>query len=121
MKQHGFTLLEILVALAILAVALSSAIRASSAAIQTAGDLRLRVLAAWVAENRLAELRALRAWPAAGVSEGNVEMVGEPLQWQQTVTSTPNERFRRLEISVVRTGDRQEAALVRQVAYLTQP
>jgi general secretion pathway protein I len=121
MKQDGFTLLEILVALAILAVALSAAIRASSAAIQTAGDLRQRVLAGWVAENRLAELRALRVWPATGVSEGEVEMVGERLQWRQTVTATPNVRFRRLEVAVVRPGDEAGAALVRQISYLTQP
>lgn len=121
MRRNGFTLIEVLVALAILAVALAAAMRAASAATQTAGELRLRLLAGWVAENRVAELRALRAWPAPGISEGRAEMVGEALHWRQTVTTTPNSLFRRLEVAVTREANAGDAPLATRVAYLVQP
>ena len=57
-RDTGFTLLETLVALAILAVALTAAFRAMGVSAQSAGELRERLIGDWVAENRLAELRA---------------------------------------------------------------
>jgi len=57
MRGHakGFTLIEVLVALAILAIALAAAARASSMSISNSDTLKLRLLANWVAQNRLAE------------------------------------------------------------------
>ncbi len=63
-RGAGFTLLETLVALAILAIALSAAFRAMGVAAQSSGELRERLVGDWIAENRLAELRATQAWPA---------------------------------------------------------
>ena len=62
-RAHGFTLLETLVALAILAIALTAAFRTMKVAAQSAAELRERLVGDWVAENRLAELRATSAWP----------------------------------------------------------
>ncbi|MNC92357.1 putative type II secretion system protein I precursor [compost metagenome] len=57
-RQAGFTLIEVLVALAIVSIALLAALRAAGQGTTHAGDLRARLLAGWVAENRLAEHRA---------------------------------------------------------------
>jgi len=62
-RARGFTLLETLVALAILAIALTAAFRAMGVTAQSAAELRERMVGDWVAENRLAELRATGAWP----------------------------------------------------------
>ena len=104
MKQRGFTLLEILVALGILATGLAAAIRADVAATQHASTLRQRLLAQWVAENRLAELRARRLWPEPGESSGEAAMGQENFQWRQKVSATANVNFRRVEISVGQAG-----------------
>ena len=69
MRNHGlrgFTLIEVLVALAIVAVALFAGLRAVGTMAQTNAELKLRLLAQIAAENRIAELRAARAFPGVG-------------------------------------------------------
>lgn len=119
MRQRGFTLLEILVALAILATGLAAAIRADAAATQHAGALRQRLQAQWVAENHLAELRARRLWPEPGESSGETRMGQENFHWRQKVSATANINFRRVEISVGNPGE--SASMAQLQAYLWIP
>lgn len=96
----GFTLLECLIALAILAVALTAALRAAGATAQSAQALRDHSLASWVAQNQLALLRAEQSWPALGRSDGEGTQAGQSFLWQQSVEPTPNPLFRRVEVQV---------------------
>lgn len=117
---RGFTLVEVLVALAILAVALAAASRAAALMADSSVVLRERLLAGWVAQNRLAELRARRAWPSPGRSEGEAEQAGLRLLWRETVSPTPNVAFRRVEISVVAAGH-EGTVLAQLTGYLVRP
>lgn len=116
-QARGFTLIEVLVALAILAVALAAASRASAMMADSSSALRERLLASWVAQNRLAELQARRAWPEAGTREGETEQAGVKLIWRETASSTQNRAFRRIEISVA-AAERSDHALARLTGYL---
>jgi general secretion pathway protein I len=117
-RTRGFTLIEVLVALAILAIALAAASRAAAMMANSSSELRERLLAGWVAQNRLAELQARRAWPGVGTREGETEQAGLELVWHETVSTTPNPSFRRVEISVrARSHDH---VLSRQTGYLAR-
>ncbi len=99
--RAGFTLLEVLVAVAILSLALMAAIRSTGAAMHSADALRQRVAADWLASDRLAEHKARRSWPAIGERSGDVTQGGIPLRWRERVSATPNSRFRRVEVAVL--------------------
>jgi general secretion pathway protein I len=102
-RAAGFTLVEVLVALAILAVALAAAVRAASIAADGTSALRERLAATWVAQNRLAELGVQPRWPDLGIREGIAEQAGMQFRWRETVSGTPNERFRRVEVQVLQS------------------
>ncbi len=118
MNARGFTLIEMLVALAILAVALAATQRALAVAIDNASELKLRLFAGWVAENRLAELRAAGQPPVVGERSGEAEQAGLRFRWTEQVSQTFNQDFRRVEIRVLPVGgdDHAKATLV---GYLT--
>ena len=115
----GFTLLEVLVALAVVAVALLAAIGTATQSTVSAEVLRTRLFATWEAKNRLAELRARRAWPDLGVSEGIAEQAGVRLRWRETVDALPDSAFRRVEIAVRVDGGR--GGEVRLAGVLRRP
>lgn len=119
-RATGFTLIEVVVALAILAVALAAASRASSMAISDSSGLKERLLAEWVAENRLTEHTARRDWPEVGVSTGEAEQGGVSMGWEERVGPSPNASFRRIEI-LVHTMSRPDHVAARLVGYLAAP
>ena len=68
--RKGFTLVEVLVALAIISIALLAALRVTGGGTNSAGELRARLLAGWVAQNLLADQHALAQWPSPGIQRG---------------------------------------------------
>lgn len=116
-KTDGFTLIEVLVALAILAVALAAAMRATGILIDNTATLKEHLAAGWLAQNRLQEHIARRDFPELGSQSGSDEMAGIRFQWREDVSGTPNNRFRRIEISVF-ANNQTDYASARLVGYL---
>lgn len=99
-RGKGFTLIEVLVALTILAVALTAAMRAMASMIESGASLQQRMLAEYSAENHLATLRLSRTWPEPGSRGYDCPQGGTALWCEESVSSTPNPSFRRVEIAV---------------------
>jgi general secretion pathway protein I len=118
-RNQGFTLIEMLVALAILAIALAAAQRSVSGSIDNAFALKQRLLASWVADNRLAELRATRLLPAPGETQGEETQAGITFHWKTQVSTTPNPYVERVEIRVANTTN-GDFALATLVGYLVK-
>lgn len=104
-RSGGFTLLEVLVALAVVAIALSAVLSSSGQNLNAAANLRDRTIAQWVAENRLAEVRLEAGWPDTGRTRGQVEMAGRDWFWTMRVAETQDEDLRRVEVKVARQRD----------------
>ena len=116
-SRAGFTLIEMLVALAILAIALAAVHRSVAGSLDNAHELKLRLLASWVADNRLAELRATRLLPPTGETSGEETQAGIPFHWTIQVSTTPNPYVERAEIRVAGSAD-SDHALAILVGYL---
>lgn len=119
MRRRGFTLVEILVALALLAVALSAGMRALAQIADGAGTLKARTLALWVAQNQLAAAQ-LSPSLAVGSTRGEATQAGTPFVWRASVTGTPNPAFRRIDI-VVGEPALPDYALARLTGYVAVP
>ena len=99
-RTRGFTLLEVLVALTIVAVALTATMRAMGSMTTASDSLQTRMIATWSAENHLADLRLARVFPDPG-ARGFACPQGDTQLWcEETIASTPNPVFRRVEVSV---------------------
>jgi general secretion pathway protein I len=119
-SRSGFTLVEALVALAIISVALISAMHVAAQSTANVGELRSRLLAGWVAENILAEHRARGDWLAPGIYRGRQHEGGLEFAWRQEVVTTPNPAFRRIDIFVSHVSD-EAHVLAHFTAMLVNP
>ena len=100
--QRGFTLIEVLVALAIVAIALLAGGKAMHALTQTADRQSDVMLAQLCAENQLAAARLSQQRPGVGTTTVACEQAGRAYLVQVGVFSTPNPDFRRLDAQVLR-------------------
>lgn len=106
---RGFTLIEVLVALAILAVALGASVRAAGDQARSQGILRDSTYARWVGANVVAETRINEPWPQLGVRDGQMQMAARDWRWRLTVSETPEADMRRLDVQVFAGTESLEA------------
>jgi len=117
--QSGFTLIEVLVALFILAITMSAVSRTASSSINHVDALRTRVIADWVAQNRLAAHQARNDYPAPGIQTGEEIQAGQTYPWQEEVIATPNPTMRRIVVNVYAPDDAKHS-LRELTGYLVQ-
>ena len=100
-RQRGFTLVEVLVALSIVAIALMAGLQATTALTRNALRQSDIVLAQLCAENELVYARLSRQMPSVGDSQVTCEQAGRQLTVALIVRPTPNPSFRRMDAQVL--------------------
>jgi general secretion pathway protein I len=128
-SNAGFTLLEVLVALVVLAMALGAVVQAAADFTINQAYLRDRTFAEWVARNQLATVQLSGRWPSIGQQKGEVEFpLGSPgsggreWRWVMQVTQTPEADLRRLDIEISPlSADEDESPLAVLSGFMEKP
>lgn len=120
-SQTGFTLLEVMVALAVLAIAMGAIISIATQSVNTIGQLRDQTFANWVALNKINDLMlASDPWPSEGSRQGSVELARHTWRWEAKFQKTDDPDLARLDMAI-RLGDANGPALTTLVAFKGHP
>lgn len=117
---HGFTLLEVLVALAVVAIGLIAVIGAAGNSTRTAAELKSETFAHWVAMNELSSLRLAATWPDTGTKKGHADMAGQRWNWKAVIKNTADPNLRRVDIDVS-TASSPDIVINSLTGFIGQP
>jgi len=111
--------MEMLVAVAVLAIALGAIIGNAARYADSAAGLRDKSIALFVARNRMAELDLSRTWPATGRANEDVEMGGIKWVWRTEVKTTPDPTLRRVDVRVEKKDDKSGVAFATLSGFIS--
>jgi len=104
-RERGFTLLEVLIALAIVAMSAGALLGTITSSASNVSYLKDKTLAEWVALNRLTEIRIAQNRVDTGKRTGNTEMGGMRWQWEEEVSELPIQGMFRVDVRARPTGE----------------
>ena len=99
-RSGGFTLIEVMVALVIVALSLTAVTAALSQMIDAGQTMRDRTYASWIAQNRITELRLAAATPDVGATNGEVQYANTDWSWRAVVSETVVDDLYRIDVAV---------------------
>jgi len=102
---RGFTLIEVMVALVVAALALVAVMASISQMIDAGAAMRDRTYASWIAQNKIAELRLANTEPEVSTSNGEVEFAGLEWAWTATISETGVQYLYRVDVGVSFAGN----------------
>jgi general secretion pathway protein I len=100
----GFTLVEVLVAVAVVAITLAAGLKAAGALTDNAQRLSEIVNAQWCADNALTNLRLGKQFPGVGDADFSCNQMGRDYQGRLVTRPTPNPNFRRVDAVMLDAG-----------------
>lgn len=109
----GFTLLEVMIALAVFAISAIALLSQSNQGITQARYLEEKSYALWIAENKLTELRLAQEWPPTGEKKNQVTQFDRQWSIKTAVSDTGETSLRRVDVEVSRAGDKGSLSSLR--------
>jgi len=106
-QQTGFTLVEVMVALAIAALGLAAVAASMSQMVDAATSMQQRTYADWIALNKIAEMRLANVVPEVSSTSGEVEYAGAEWQWRATISETGVENLFRVDVTISVPGEKE--------------
>jgi len=120
-RMRGFTLLEVLIAIAVLAIVLTGLVRAVGQQAEALSHERELTYATWVANDVLTRTRLGDGFPGIGRREGSDEQAGRRYRWELAVSGTDEPSIRRLDVSVYAPeSDADDGALLTLTGFAGQ-
>lgn len=119
--QSGFTLIEVIVALFILAMAMAAVLSSVGNISDQTRIMEEKTFAHWVATNKMAEYHYETNWLRPGTSNGDAEMAGREWVWETTVTDTEEEDMRRVDIRVAPADADKDTFTTLLTGFITNP
>ena len=100
MRSRGFTLLEVMIALLVVALGMGAVLSVTGESAWKSAHLRHSTIASWVAYNEIAMYRAKGTWNNSKQRSGETEMANQKWEWTMTFIDTPNPSVREVEVEV---------------------
>lgn len=119
--NSGFTLLEVLIALTVLAVAMGALVTAASDYAANQSHLRDRTFSMWVARNVMLTYQLSGSWPEVGEDSGEMEMGRREWRWIARTSGTEEKRMRRLDVEVMLLDAGTEEPVSTLSGFLREP
>ncbi|QPG07261.1 type II secretion system minor pseudopilin GspI [Salinimonas marina] len=114
------TLLEVMVALFIFAMAGTAVMKSATEHLSSVGDIEQVTFATWVASNRLNQLKLTTQWPPKNNQKGSIEMADRTWYWQQFIKKTNDNGLRQVEVKVG-LDENYQSSVTSVISYVTQP
>jgi general secretion pathway protein I len=119
-RNRGFTLLEVLVAIVVVATGLLAVSSAAGNSSRRAVQLRDDTFAQWVGLNELTMLRVAQSWPNDDSLNGDADMAGEKWHWMAKLTKTSDPGLLRVDIDVT-VPDKPDAVVTTVTGFMGAP
>lgn len=119
-SNRGFTLIEVLVALAVIAIGLLAVLSVAARGTHVSAELQQRNFAGWVAQNELARMHLAAQWPDLGESNDEVDFATQKWRWDADVEKTQDPDLRRVTITVALAAA-PDKVITRMIGFIGKP
>jgi general secretion pathway protein I len=118
-NYRAFTLVEVMVALAIIALSLTAVAAKMSRMIDTSNSMRERTYASWIAQNKIAEMRLANVLPDVSTTSGEVDYANVTWRWRAIVAESGIENLYRVDVEI---SDANGDTVIRKVTgFIGEP